>query len=155
MFYNRWLSLWALWLIYNGAHCGMLQQTPSLPHVCVHSCPAVVMGGVMETVVLQQHRHATRTARSYWKERKNERVTVAAEHLISQPNCPEEGVFKSGPVRASRVPPRRPMRDCEMASRCVKQFSGRSFSCEKACFHMTCLRACFKLVKGREKKCFV
>lgn len=49
--------------------------------------------------VLRQHRHATLSVPSYWKEQKNERVTAAAEHLISQPNSPEEGLFKFGCVQ--------------------------------------------------------
>lgn len=41
-------------------------------------------------------RHASLSVCSYWKEQKNERVTAAAEHLISQPNSPEQGLFKFG-----------------------------------------------------------
>lgn len=46
--------------------------------------------------MLWQHRRATRSVRSYWKEQKNERVMAAAEQPISQPNSPEEGLFKFG-----------------------------------------------------------
>lgn len=49
--------------------------------------------------VPRQHRHAALSTRSYWKEQKNERVTAAAERLISQPNSPEEGLFKFGSVQ--------------------------------------------------------
>lgn len=45
------------------------------------------------------HRHAALSVRSCWKEQKNERVTAAAERLISQPNSPEEGLFKFGSVQ--------------------------------------------------------
>lgn len=48
--------------------------------------------------MLWQHRHATRSVRSYWKEQKSERVTAAAEQPISQPDSPEGGPFKFGPV---------------------------------------------------------
>lgn len=48
--------------------------------------------------VLWQHRRAALSACSHWKEQRNERVTAAAEHLISQPNSPEEGLFKFGSV---------------------------------------------------------
>lgn len=44
-------------------------------------------------------RRAALSVCSYWKEQKNERVTAAAEPLISQPNSPEEGLFKFGSVQ--------------------------------------------------------
>lgn len=46
MFYNRWLLLWALWLIYNGPHCGMRHDTLPDPYMFV-----AVTCCVMETVI--------------------------------------------------------------------------------------------------------
>lgn len=98
MFYNRWVLLWALWLIYNGPHCGIRHDTLPAPYMC-----AVVTCCVMETVISGAMLFG-RTDMPLWvcvvigKSRELRGVRAAAQHLISQPNSPEEGLFKFGSV---------------------------------------------------------
>lgn len=93
----------------------MLHGTPpSLPHGCVHSRTAVVMGGVMETVVSGAMCSGgpdtlLRVCVLIGKEQKNERVTAAAEQLISQ----RKDCLNLAPCSASPVTPRRPVRNGE------------------------------------------
>lgn len=114
-------------------------EHPPFPVYCM--CALMCSGGdvrcngdcCIRSNVLWQHRHATRSVRSYWKEQKNERVMAAAEQPISQPNSPEEGLFKFGSVpRVLSYTPRWPMRNREMGSCLVRQSSGRGIGFEKA-----------------------
>ena len=159
MFYNRWLLLWALWLIYNGPHCGMLQETPPFARVCVHSCTAVVMCGVMETVVSEQC--APAADMPVWvyaligKSRKTKGSRLQRSTSSVSPTAQSKDCLNLAPRSASWVTTRRPVRNCEMGSCFVERFSARRSGCKKA-FFIWCTCALF-LGKSEEGRgvCFV
>lgn len=114
-------------------------DTPSLPHVCVHSYTAVVMCGVMETVVSGAMCSGS-TDMPLWvyvligKSRKMKGSRLPRSASSVSPTAQRKDCLNLALCSASWVAPRRPRMNCEMGSCFVKQFSGRSYSWEKAFF---------------------